>query len=157
MEIVIVIALIIVGVVLLLIELFLIPGISVAGIGGVIFLGSAIYYAYDVLGATAGHVTLLMTLLVSAFAVWFFIRSRALEKLALNTDIDGKNDPLKDVNVKVGDTGVAISRLAPMGKIRVNGFTVEAKTNSDFIDDGEEIVVLEILSTNVLVERKAFE
>ncbi len=155
MEIVIVIALIIVGVVLLLIELFLIPGISVAGIGGVIFLGSAIYYAYDVLGATAGHVTLLMTLLVSAFAVWFFIRSRALEKLALNTDIDGKNDPLKDVNVNVGDTGVAISRLAPMGKIRVNGFTVEAKTNSDFIDDGEEIVVLEILSTNVLVERKA--
>jgi membrane protein implicated in regulation of membrane protease activity len=44
-----------------------------------------------------------------------------------------------------------------MGKVKVNGFIVEAKTNSDFIDDGDEIVVLEVLKTNVLVERKAFE
>lgn len=155
METVIVILLVIMGVVLLLIELFLIPGISVAGIAGVLFFGGAIYYAYDVLGTTAGHLTLFASIVVLALAIWIFLRSRALEKMALNTEIDSKNDPLKDVKVHSGDTGVTVSRLAPMGKVKVNGFIVEAKTNSDFIDDGAEIVVLEVLSTNLLVEKKA--
>lgn len=155
METVIVILLVIVGVVLLLVELFLIPGVSVAGIAGVFFFGGAIYYAYEALGSTAGHLTLFASLVVLVLAVWIFVRSRALEKMALNTEIDGKNDPLKDVKVQIGDSGTAVSRLAPMGKVKVNGFIIEAKTNSDFIDDGEEIVVLEVLSTNVLVEKKA--
>ncbi len=155
METVIVILLVIMGVILLLIELFLIPGISVAGIAGVLFFGGAIYYAYDVLGTTAGHLTLFASIVVLALAIWIFLRSRALEKMALNTKIESKNDPLKDVKVHSGDTGVAVSRLAPMGKVKVNGFIVEAKTNSDFIDDGAEIVVLEVLSTNLLVEKKA--
>ncbi len=154
METVIVILLVIMGVVLLLIELFLIPGISVAGIAGVLFFGGAIYYAYDALGSTAGHLTLLLSIFAMALAVWFFLRSRALEKMALNTEIDSKNDPLKDVKIQHGDIGIAVSRLAPMGKVKVNGFIVEAKTNSDFIDDGEQIVVLEVLNTNVLVEKK---
>ncbi len=157
METVIVILLIIMGVVLLLIELFLIPGISVAGIAGVLFFGGAIYYAYDTLGTTAGHFTLIASIVVLALAIWIFLRSRALEKMALNTEIESKIDPLKDVKVQPGDKGFAVSRLAPMGKVKVNGFIVEAKTNSDFIDDGDEIVVLEVLKTNVLVERKAFE
>lgn len=155
METVIVILLVIMGVILLLIELFLIPGISVAGIAGVLFFGGAIYYAYDVLGTAAGHLTLFASIVVLALAIWIFLRSRALEKMALNTKIESKNDPLKDVKVHSGDTGVAVSRLAPMGKVKVNGFIVEAKTNSDFIDDGAEIVVLEVLSTNLLVEKKA--
>jgi len=37
-------------------------------------------------------------------------------KMSLKTEIDGKNDPLKDVDVKIGDVGITSSRLAPMGK-----------------------------------------
>ena len=41
MEITVVFILLLVGVALLLIEMFLIPGLSIAGIGGLIFLGGA--------------------------------------------------------------------------------------------------------------------
>ena len=43
---IIVAALVILGVVLLLIEFFLLPGISIAGIGGAIFMIGGVIYAY---------------------------------------------------------------------------------------------------------------
>lgn len=73
--------------------------------------------------------------------------------MSLKTEIDGKNDPLANVKVTKGDTGIALSRLAPMGKVKVNGFVMEAKTNDDFVDEGSEIRIIEVLNTNVLVER----
>lgn len=153
MEIAIVLVLLLVGIIFLLLELFLIPGLSLAGIAGTISMGAAVYYAYAQIGNTAGHLTLIGGLLLSAIAVWIFIKSKALEKMSLKTEIDGKVDPLAEVKVSIGDTGVTASRLAPMGKVKINGFVMEAKTNDDFIDEGSEIRVIDILKTNVLVER----
>ena len=64
-----------------------------------------------------------------------------------------KGDLILSVRAPVGDIGKTISRLAPMGKVKVNGFIIEAKTNDDFVDEGTEIKIIEILKTNVLVER----
>jgi membrane-bound ClpP family serine protease len=86
-------------------------------------------------------------------AIVIFVRSKALEKMSLKTEIDGKNDPLQGIELKVGDKGTTISRLAPMGKIRVNGHIVEAKAMDDFIDQEENVIIIKVQSTNVLVER----
>jgi len=74
--------------------------------------------------------------------------------MSLQTNIEGKNDPMQGFVINVGDTGVTVSRLAPMGKIRVAGNVVEAKAIDDFIDQGTEVIVIKVQSTNVLVERK---
>lgn len=154
MEITIVIVLLLLGIIFFIVELFLIPGISLAGIAGTLFVAGSVYYAYSRIGATAGHLTLIGGIILLGIAVWIFVRSKALDKMALKTEIDGKNDPLKEVLIKVGDMGITHSRLAPMGKVKVNGFIVEAKTNDDFIDPGVEVIVLEVMNTNILVERK---
>jgi membrane-bound ClpP family serine protease len=73
--------------------------------------------------------------------------------MSLKTEIKGKNDPLEHVDIKIGDIGKCVSRLAPMGKIKVNGEVIEAKSLDDFIDEGTEIRVLEVLQTNVIVEK----
>lgn len=154
MEIAVVFILLLVGIILLLVEMFLIPGLSIAGIGGVIFLGGAIYYAYAFIGAEAGHLTLVGAAIMMIIAVWIFLRSKALERMSLKTEIDSKNDPLKDIDVKVGDVGLTSSRLAPMGKIKIDGHIVEAKATDDFIDENTEVIVTQVYNTNVLVERK---
>ncbi len=154
METTIVILLLVVGIILFLIEFFLIPGLSIAGIAGVAFLGGAIYYAYYSIGSTAGHITLISSLLLLGISVWIFVKSKVLERMSLKTEIDGKNDPLKGLDIKIGDTGKASSRLAPMGKVKINNHIVEAKTNDDFIDPEVEIIVVDIMNTNILVERK---
>ena len=70
MEIGIVILLLVIGVVLLLIEFFLIPGISIAGIGGVLFMGGGIVYAYTAIGPEVGHITVFGAIVVIALAFW---------------------------------------------------------------------------------------
>ncbi|MDD4490431.1 MAG: NfeD family protein, partial [Paludibacter sp.] len=147
MEIVVVLILLLVAVGLLLVEMFLIPGLSIAGIGGLLFLGGAVYYAYAFISPEAGHLTLVAAFIMMAVAIFLFIRSKTLEKMSLKTELDGKNDPLKGIELQVGDKGITTSRLAPMGKIRVNRHIVEAKAIDDFIDQEEEVVIIKIQST----------
>jgi len=153
MEIAILITLLIVGVCLIIVELFLIPGISIAGIAGVIFIGAAIYVSYAYIGETAGHLTVVGSIVLLAVAIWLFVKTRAMERMALKTDIVGINEPLKGIEIAVGDVATTVSRLAPMGKIRIGNQTIEAKTNDDFIDEDQEVKIIKILNTNVLVER----
>ncbi|MDD3079191.1 MAG: NfeD family protein [Paludibacter sp.] len=153
MGITIVVILLLLGIIFFLIELFLIPGISLAGIAGMLFVGGAVFYAYSYIGSTAGHLTLVGAFILLGMAIWVFLRSKALDKMSLKTEIDGKNDPLKDVEIHVGDKGKAVSRLAPMGKVKINGHVVEAKTNDEFIDQDSEVEVLEVYKTNVLVAK----
>jgi membrane-bound ClpP family serine protease len=54
--------------------------------------------------------------------------------------------------LKVGDTGKTIGRLAPMGKIKVNGEVVEAQSTGTFIDPHTEIRILKINSNQIIVE-----
>ena len=153
MDITIVVILLLLGIVFFLLELFLIPGISLAGIAGAVFMGGAIYYAYSQIGSAAGHLTVVGSIILLAITIWVFVRSKALEKMSLKAEIKGKNDPLENMVIHVGDLGITQSRLAPMGKVKVNGHIVEAKTNDDFIDPGVDIRVLEVYNTNILVER----
>ena len=153
MEITIVLILLTVGVVFFLIELFFLPGISIAGIAGFLFVAGGVFYAYYYIGATAGHLSLAGSLVFIGISIWLFLRSKTLEKMSLKTDIDSKIEPLKGLEINVGDTGITSSRLAPMGKVKINGHIIEAKTSDDFIDQNEKIIVREVYKTNVLVER----
>ena len=154
MDITILIVLLVVGILLFLLEIFLMPGISVAGIAGAMFIGAAIIYAYIVMGAFAGNLTVGLSAVGLIVGIWLFIRSKALEKMALKADIDSKIEPLKDIVINEGDEAVAVSRLAPMGKIKINGSVVEAKSIDDFIDEGEKVFVLKVQTTNVIVKRE---
>ena len=56
--------------------------------------------------------------------------------------------------VRVGDVGCTISRVAPMGKVLVNGEEYEAKYRNGFLDKGENVVIVEIEGTVLVVESK---
>ncbi len=152
MEIAIVAVLIVAGVLFLLAELFLIPGLSIAGIAGFLSMAGAVYYAYVKIGAFAGSLTALVMLAVMSLAVYLFLKSRALEKMSLNTDISGKVDNLQGLDIKQGDMGTTLSRLAPMGKVEINGLTAEAKTLDGFIDENVPVRVLDVQGNTVIVE-----
>ena len=49
---------------------------------------AAIVVAYIWIGRMAGYITLAACLVLSALAIWGFLRSRALDKMALDTRID---------------------------------------------------------------------
>ncbi|MBE6312779.1 MAG: hypothetical protein E7076_06460 [Bacteroidales bacterium] len=143
--------LLVLGVIMMVIEIFLLPGFSIAGIMGIFFLLAGIVKAF-MFSMEAGFLVSLIALLSMALAIYLFMRSKTLNRLSLQESIDSKVDPLKNIDVKVGDRAVTLSRLAPIGKIKVNDKVVEAKSVKDFIDDGVEVVVVAVDSTNVEVE-----
>ena len=154
MEITIIAILLALGIIFFIVEFFFLPGITIAGIAGVLFIAAAVIFAYVNLGSGAGTLTLVGGLAFLGLAFWRFMKSKTLDKISLKTEIDEKIEPLKGLDIKVGDEGKTVSRLAPMGKIRINNAVVEAKVNDGFIDEGEIVVVLEVYNTNVLVEKK---
>jgi membrane-bound ClpP family serine protease len=89
------IILVLFGVGLLLAEMFLLPGFGIAGIFGLASLVAAVVIAYlklVALWAWAGHVTLAACVLLCAIAVWVFVKSKAMDKMALDTKIEGGVD-----------------------------------------------------------------
>lgn len=89
MNVFLVVLLVLAGVALLLLEMFLLPGFGIAGVSGFACLVGAVVVAWIWMGHVAGLITMGACVLVSALAVWGFVRSHALEKMALDTKIDG--------------------------------------------------------------------
>ena len=90
MNIFLVVLLVLAGVALLLAEMFLLPGVGIAGISGFACLIAAVVVAYLCISRLAGYITLGACVLLSALAIWGFLRSHALDKMALDTKIDGQ-------------------------------------------------------------------
>ena len=92
MDILIIASLIIGAVILFLVELFVIPGISVAGFlaGGCIIFAN--YYAFAYMGTTAGVITLIISALACIGSLVWFMRSKTLDKIALKKNITSKVD-----------------------------------------------------------------
>ena len=89
MNVFLVVLLVLAGVALLLMEMFLLPGFGIAGISGFACLVGAVVVAWIYMGHVAGLITLGACVVVSALAMWGFLRSNALDKMALDTKIDG--------------------------------------------------------------------
>ena len=83
MDIFIIIVLVVAAVILFLVELFIVPGISIAGFlaGGCIIYAN--YYAFTNIGTTAGFITLAVSAIACVGSLIWFMRSKTLDKIAL--------------------------------------------------------------------------
>ncbi len=131
-------------------EIFLFPGITIAGIGGVLFAGGGLYYAYS-LSPMIGHITLIASAILFVIGMVWFMRSRSLNKLALHTNVDSRLESSQDLGIQVGDEGQSISRLAPIGKAQFGDKTVEAQSEVGFIDENTPVKVIRVTGYNVVV------
>ena len=153
MDILIIAGLIIAGLILFIIEVFLLPGVSIAGLVSAGCLLYANYYAFDTLGTIPGCITLAISAIgVIAITIWF-MRSKTVDKLSLKKTIDYKPDPLKGLDLKPGDEGVALTRLALIGNAEFNGRIIEVRSSGEFIDQKSRIRVERILDGVVMVEK----
>jgi membrane-bound ClpP family serine protease len=147
-----IILLILLGLLLLLIEFAVIPGVTIAGIGGFILLGLSVYIAFVSYGTGIGFLTLTFVMVASPLLIFYFFKSKTGKKMVLESFIDGKVDSMDLEKIHVGDTGKTLGRLAPSGKVKVNGEVMEAQSTGGFIDHNTEIKVLKILTNKIIVE-----
>ncbi len=145
---------ILLGIIFLLAEIFLLPGLTVSGIAGFIFLVGGIAYAYMYMGTRAGNFTLVISTFLLLGSFLYFIKSKSLRRIALTTNIDAKVDTSDLLKIKKGDIGITQSRLNPIGKVFINDLTVEAKSiDGEMIDEDTEVEVIKVDWSNILVSK----
>jgi len=149
-----IIFLIFVGLLLFIIEFMLIPGVTIAGVGGAICLVSGIVFAFISFGTATGLVVLGITALVMVILTVLMLRSRTWNKFMLKTSIDSKVDTVgaEEGKVKAGDRGITVTRLAPGGKVLVNDEYFEAKSVDILIDPKQEIEVIRLDDNKLIVK-----
>jgi len=148
-----IIILILVAMLLLAVELILLPGITVAAIAAIAACGYAIYKAFILYGTTGGLIVIGSIILLSIVTIAICLRAKTWRRLALNKNIDGVSQELpQDKNVKIGDRGIAITRLAPMGKVLIANETFEAKSIDKYIDQKKEVEVIGFENFNIIVK-----
>ena len=150
LDIAIIVFLMVAAILLILAEIFLLPGITLAGIGGAIFAIGGVVFAYTV-GIWVGHLTLSLSIITFGIIFAWLLRSRSFNKIALKTDIDSKLTSSRDLGIEPGDEGITLSRLAPIGKARIKGINVEAKSQDEVIDENKPLVVIRVYSYTVIL------
>ena len=106
------------------------------------------------MGVRAGNYTLVISSFLLMGSFLYFIKSKSLRRIALTTNIDAKVDTSDLLKIKKGDIGITQSRLNPIGKVFINGLTVEAKSiDGEMIDEDTEVEVIKVEWSNILVSK----
>ncbi len=149
------------GIVLVILEIFVIPGFGVAGISGIVLIVTGltlslvdnISFTFEGSGGMAELAKALFTVVVSVFASFVvmilgtrrFAFSRAMSGLALGTVQDHKEGYISfDMHQKdmIGKTGTAATILRPSGRIEIGGELYDAKAELGYIEKGEAVKVV---------------
>ncbi|MFI3280422.1 MAG: NfeD family protein [Rikenellaceae bacterium] len=152
MDILVILLLIVLGLLFCVVELLIIPGVTLGGILSVGCYGGAIYMAFGKLGAVGGIIVVVTIIILSLIAITYSLRSKTWDRFSLKSKIDSASAESPESQLKIGERGVAISRLSPMGKILICGRNYEAKSSDVYIDAKAEIEVVGFENFSVVVK-----
>lgn len=165
------IALFVVGVVLILLELFVIPGFGVAGILGIIFLVCGLAFSmvvndyFDFSIAEPGmlfnsFLLVIASMVIATIVMVIFgkslLNTRAFKRLVLQDEQRSTAGYTSSkVNLElVNKEGVAKTVLRPSGKVEIEGKWYDAVALDGFIDIGEDVYVEKHENYNLFVRKK---
>jgi len=146
------------GGIALVLEVFVIPGIGVAGMLGLILLAwGVLLLVVDFTRATAAlAVALVATVVVFWLGVRLLARFNLWRRLALGTRqrreagyVAGQVDLVHLVDLH----GVAVTPLRPSGAVEVAGRRLDAITGGEFIPAGTAVKVVRVEGARVVVRR----
>lgn len=153
------------GLVLLLVEAFVLPGFGVAGVLGILAMAGALLLSTLGEGATtqalltaAGRlgVSLAVALGLSLLLLRLFPRTRFGRQLILDTNLEARqgftSEPLSDHRL-VGSLGVAVSALRPAGIADIDGRRIDVVSDGDYVEPGESIRVDHVDGNRIVVRR----
>lgn len=151
------ILLFIVGLVLLILEVFVIPGFGIAGILGLLSMFGSIFLSTpDPETAVKSLVIALIgSIALVAVAFKFAPSRRVFKKLVLEhseTKTEGYVAAKPGLKNLIGATGMAKTVLRPSGTAEINDQYVDVITNGEYISEGTRIQVTDVEGMRVIVK-----
>lgn len=147
------IALFVLGIILLILEIF-IPGGIVGSVGFVSMVSGLVLAAYDTQQGLAALGIAVLTTIVVAFVLFKYFGFRGMwEKLILRDTQQNEAGYVapRDRRALLGKTGLSLTPLRPAGVVKIDGERVDAVTEGGFIPAGRPIRVAHVEGTRVVV------
>ena len=155
----------VIGLMLIAVELFVLPGFGVAGIGGIVLVTGGLIMAlldntnFDFRGVSAERwgeaVLTVLAGLVLGFVAMIWLshkigRRGIFRRVALVADLEeAVSSP--DLSALVGQEGVAVTVLRPSGKVRIGTEWYDGVSEAGFIEKGSRVKVLRFENAQLYV------
>lgn len=152
MEWITVILLIILGLGFVIAEIIFVPGTTLLGLLGVIFTVAGIIIGYTSFGAGTGTVILIITFIIGLSALVFGFKSGAWSKFELTSSINSKVNEAEKFGLQVGEEGIAISSMRPIGKAEFRDKVYEVSTLGNYLNSGTKVRIIQIQKNKIIVE-----
>lgn len=146
-----------IGLLLLLAEVFLIPGFGLAGIGGAAAILASIFLTFGNMVQATYSILIALGLSIAGFflLIRFIPSTRAWRKFVLSTEQKkelGYTVGTKDLKRLTGKEGIAITPLRPSGIVEVNGKKLNALTLGEYVDSNTKIKIISVEGNKIVVE-----
>ena len=146
----------IVGLVLVVIEMFL-PGFGFVGFSGVLLLAGSVIFTWINYGAMAGSLMLIAVLILAVICLIISLRSASKGKLSrskvfMKEDTTTGESVKAEASIAVGDTGVTETMLRPAGIVLFGDKRVSVVSGGQYIDKGANVRVCEVEGARIVVE-----
>ncbi len=146
MELLLPIALILIGVALIVAEVYLIPGLNIVGILGALMVLFAVGISFVQFGYLGGVLTLVGATGLSGGAFWWLWTNGAWDRFILVASLKPDERVLARESEQrssyLGKQGTALTPLRPTGIAEIDGERIEVVTEGDFISAGSDIKVV---------------
>lgn len=162
-----------IGIILLAVEVFVLPGFGIAGIAGIAFLLVAMVLSLQSFvlprpefpwqkeqlirnliyasGSMAGAIVLIVLFFRYLFPRLGMVVSGPYLHVSLD---DAHIDSATERQLSIGDSGTALTALRPSGKADIGKVLYDVVAESMFIEKGERVSVIEISGNRIVVERE---
>ena len=154
------------GVILLLVEIFVIPGFGIFGVIGVLLIISGLFLGLlsDFPMVDFDMISIAIIQLASAFVLGIAVIALLLKvlpktsiwkNLILDKNIDSQSGYTSYENYEnlVGKEGKALTVLRPSGTALIDGKRLDVVTSGDFLNKGTKIKVVEVEGSKIVVEK----
>ncbi|MBL0308324.1 MAG: hypothetical protein IPP77_01065 [Bacteroidetes bacterium] len=147
-----ILAIILLGLVLIFLEIFLIPGTTLFGILGGVAVIVGVILIYTNYGSKWGNISVLVSVVFVAAAIFGGFKLIESNKMAMKAEITGKVNELNQNEFQLGEKGTTVSELRPNGKAVINGNKTEVYSLGDYIARGTEIEITKITHDKIFVK-----
>ncbi|RIJ34245.1 NfeD family protein [Pontibacter oryzae] len=150
----------VVGIVLIMLELFVVPGFGITGISGIIltvlslvlvminnqFFDFTFVPSENLMKSLASVITGMIGAAIVIALTWHrLLNSRSMQHLVLKNTFHSR-EGYRSANTAehlVGKTGVAHTRMAPSGRVMIDDILYDAQARDGFIEQGESVQVID--------------
>ena len=144
------------GIVLLAIEIFVIPGFGITGILGILGIVAGIFMSFGINNIAQATLVVFVSLIVDIILIIilarFILKSKGFKNIvALETDTAGYHSSVSYDNL-LGCEGITDTFFRPSGNIIINDKKYDAITEGEFINKGVKIKVILVEGNKIVIK-----